>query len=442
MNRANEGSLLRPILLMREDMVCITRDILDRHLRNEKLSDVELAAITAKKEDAPQYEVVNGTARIPIYGVISKRINLINRISSPGTSTLEIEKDLKAAIEDPSVKDILLDIDSPGGTIDGVIECSDLIYSCRRKKPIAAYANGDMCSAAYWIGSSADKVYASRGADVGSIGVYSAIYDYTVANHNAGVKTEIIKAGKNKAVGHPDKPMSSEDREIVQKRIDNIYNLFVEAIARNRNMSIDKVLEVATGDVFMGKDAVEAGLVDEIRTFDSLFTSQKPVAAKKNQAIAEGPGSGVEIEGKTEKETLTEEASMEAKSVTVDQLKVENKAVADALIAEGKQQGLAEGKAAGIAEAKDAETKRVAGIIGAMPQKMESIAMEAIKTGKSVEETQQLYLKALQGSGAPDVSVGADTGKSHMERAKEYMALHKCSMTQALSATWKPGVKK
>lgn len=404
-----------------------------------------MAQITAGKAAAPDYEVINGTARIPVYGIISKRARLIHRNSSPGTSTLEIERDLKAALDDPQVRDIVLDIDSPGGGVDGVLELSDMIYACRGKKKIVAYANGDMCSAAYWIGSAAEKIYASRGSDVGSIGVYSAVYDYSVANHNAGVKTEVIKAGRNKAAGHPDKPLTPEDRQVIQKRIDHIYDLFVEAVARNRGISADDVMEVATGDVFIGQEALDVGLVDGICTFDSLFSGQparNTAPGKKTTAAADGQGpEGLDIDKTAEnaEKHNQEEAMFDVKTATPDQLKAENKGLADALIAEGKT--------AGAAEAKAAELKRTEGIIANTPKGMESLALEAIKSGASVEEAQKSFLKALQGSGAPDVAHGeggpgkppeaVKVVKTHLEMANEYKAQNKCSMTDALRATAK-----
>jgi len=442
MKKINEAAYLKP-WVMKEEVVNVMREILDRHLRGEKLPEGEVVQITAGKSTPPDYEVINGTARIPVYGIISKRASLIQRISSPGTSTLEIERDLKAALEDPQVRDIVLDIDSPGGGVDGVLELSDMIYACRGKKKIVAYANGDMCSAAYWIGSAAEKIYASRGSDVGSIGVYSAVYDYSVANHNAGVKTEVIKAGKNKAAGHPDKPLTPEDRQVIQKRIDHIYDLFVEAVARNRGISADDVLEVATGDVFIGQEALDVGLVDGICTFDSLFSGQlagNAAAGKKTTAVADGQGSkGLNIDKTAEnaEKHNQEEAMFDVKTATPDQLKAENKGLADALIAEGK--------ATGAAEAKAAELKRTENILANTPKGMESLALEAIKSGASVEEAQKSFLKALQGSGAPDVGAGEGDAafknkaqkivKTHLEMAKEYAAEHKCTMTTALSAT-------
>jgi hypothetical protein len=93
--RINEAAFLKP-WAMKEDVVIAMKEIVDRHLKGEKLSNIEIAEKTGAKKEPPAYEVVNGTARIPIYGIISKRMSWIQRISQPGTSTLEIEDMLQA----------------------------------------------------------------------------------------------------------------------------------------------------------------------------------------------------------------------------------------------------------------------------------------------------------------------------------------------------------
>lgn len=430
--RINEAAFLKP-WAMKEDVVTMMRDIVVRHLSGEKLSPIEIASRTEGKKEAPPFEVINGTAHIPIYGIISKRMSWIQQLSNTGVSVLEIEKNLRAALDDPKVERILLDIDSPGGSSDGVAELSDYIFSLRGEKEIIAFANGQMCSAAYWIGSAASQVYASSGAMVGSIGVYAVVDDYTHANWQAGVKTEVIKAGKNKAAGHPDKPFTQEDRAAIQTEVNMVYDLFVESVARNRNMSDEDVLKLATGDIFIGKDAVENGLVDGIRMFDALLNS----SAAESAAAVKG------IENINNKKT--EEVSMDVKAATVENVKAENKAVAEALIAEGKSAGIAEGKEAGIKEGKDAgiaegksagteaakvaEQARVDGIMSAMPPKMEAIALKAIKDGVTIDAAKDLFLKEMKGASPASAGANADTetGKEAKTAEEKFAAEFKAS---------------
>jgi len=420
MKKINEAAFLRP-WAMKEDVVLAMKEIVVRHLSGEKLSQPVIAEKIAGKNTPPPYEVVNGTARIPIYGVISKRMSMLSQLSNPGTSVLDIEDDLLTAVSDPAVERIVLDIDSPGGSSDGVIELSDLIYSLRGQKEIIAYANGQMCSAAYWLGSSADKVYASRGAMVGSIGVYAVIDDYTHRNWNEGIKTEVIKAGKNKAAGHPDKPFTEEDRKVIQEEVNKVYDLFVESVARNRGMSVDNVLKIATGDVFLGKDAVENGLVDGIKTFGALLNNT--AAGTKSKISAGAETADLKIDDTTNQTKKEADMAKEVKTASIEDVKAENKAVADALIAEGRTAGVEEGKKIGAEEAKKtveaenktaaeavkkAETERVSKIMEAMPAGMEALALSMIKEGKSPEEAKDAYLKAFKKEAPASPGASAD----------------------------------
>jgi len=233
---------------------------------------VDLAAGLLGEANEPiVYEVSGDVVRIPIYGFISKRDTLIGRLFGGCVAITEIQRCIDKAMSDAAVKKILLDIDSPGGSVDGVLDLSDFIFSLRGQKEIIAYANGQMCSAAYWLGSAANKIYASRGAMIGSIGIYAVVSDWTVAKHKAGINTEVIIAGKNKAVGHPDRPFTQEAREVIQERVDEVYDLFVAAVARNRSMSTEDVLKIATGDIFLAQDAKAIKLIDDIKPLRTFY---------------------------------------------------------------------------------------------------------------------------------------------------------------------------
>jgi len=448
MKRINEAAFLKP-WAMKEDVVVAMRDIVIRHLKGEDLTQMEIAARTDGKKEPPAYEVIDGTARVPIYGMISKRASLLQKISCPGTSVMEINDMLRMAVEDPQVKRIVLDIDSPGGSTDGVSELSDYIFSLRGQKEITAFANGQMCSAAYWIGSAASQVYASSGAVVGSIGVYAVVDDYTHANWEKGIKTEVVKAGRNKAAGHPDKAFTQEDRAVIQGEVNMFYDLFVKAVARNRGITVEDAIEVATGDIFIGAAAKDEGLVDGIMAFDAVLKSPAADAGQKTKAMATATDTGIDENNKTTQTTQTEEVAMELKDITIDQLKAGNKAVADALYAEGKAAGIAEGKAAGVvegkaagvAEGKAAEQKRIADITMAAPKGMDMIAFAAIKDGKTVEEAKDGFLKSLKAEAPiPPGQNGEEASgkKSHLAAAQEYQKEHKCTIAEALSATASP----
>ncbi len=224
----------------------------------------------ADRPNAPYME--GSTAVIPIMGPIVKKANLFTRISG-GTSAELLERDIKEAMMDDDVKSVALLIDSPGGSVDGPFDVADVVMSHRGKKPIMAYADGQMTSAAYLIGSAADKVYAAKTARVGSIGVIMAHYDYSKAQEIRGVKKTYLYSGKYKAMGHDAEPLTDEARKYLQGHLDDYYTMFVDMVAAQRGVETEDVLaKMADGKVFIGKKAVDAGLIDEISTFKGALT--------------------------------------------------------------------------------------------------------------------------------------------------------------------------
>lgn len=245
------------------------RAIYAAHLRGDK---IDIAAVEARigrplKSERIPYVVEGSTAIIPIEGILGKKMNLMMDISG-GTSMQAIEKDFQAAMADPAVNAIILSIDSPGGTVDGVESLANTIYNARGSKPIVAIADGVAASAAYWIGSAADKIYAAdNSTKVGSIGVVATHEDYSQAEHAAGVKITEITAGKYKRIASSHEPLSQDGRASIQSMVDHIYSNFVETVARNRSVGVAKVSdEMADGRIFLGQQAVKAGLVDGVST--------------------------------------------------------------------------------------------------------------------------------------------------------------------------------
>jgi signal peptide peptidase SppA len=250
------------------------RAIYAAHLRGDK---IDIEAIEAKlgrplNNERKPYTLDGTTAIIPIDGVIGKKMNLFTKISG-GASTQLIEQDLNAALADPAVASVLLAIDSPGGTVDGTEALADAIFNGRKKgKQIVALADGMMASAAYWIGSAAHEVFASdNSAKVGSIGVVATHEDYSQAEHQAGVKVTEITAGKYKRSFSEHEPLSVEGRATIQSMVDHVYANFVDGVARNRGVTSEKVAsDMADGRIFLGKQAVRAGLVDGVSTQAAL----------------------------------------------------------------------------------------------------------------------------------------------------------------------------
>ena len=258
------------------DRLIEIQSIYARHLRGESVDiDAIEARIGKPLQNEPQgYEVRDGAALIPVRGVISKRMNMFASISG-GASTELLVRDVRAALEDPAVKSLVLLVDSPGGSVDGTQAAAAAIRAARGRKPIAAWSDGVMASAAYWIGSAADAVYIDGGtAQVGSIGVVATHVDVSKREEAMGLKTTEIVAGKYKRVASQYGPLSEAGRDSMQEQVDYLYSVFVGDVAANRGVSEKKVLaDMADGRVFVGQQAVDAGLVDGITSLDDLIAS-------------------------------------------------------------------------------------------------------------------------------------------------------------------------
>jgi signal peptide peptidase SppA len=238
---------------------------------------IDIAAVEAKlgrplKNEQESYTVHDGVAVLPINGVMGKRMNLMTQISG-GSSTQLISKYFAEAMADEDVHSIVLHIDSPGGTVDGTETLANQIHAARGgKKPIIAVADGLMASAAYWVGSAAEKVYATeRASQIGSIGVVASHVDYSKAEEKAGVKVTEIYAGKYKRIASEHAPLTKEGRETLQDKVDSIYSIFVDDVARNRGVTAEYAVEhMANGKLFAASKAVKVGLVDGVSTLSQV----------------------------------------------------------------------------------------------------------------------------------------------------------------------------
>lgn len=251
-------------------------EIYSTHLRGEKIDITAVEARVGKKLDNERqaYAVQGGTAVIPVEGVIAKRANLFMEISG-GTSTQMLAKDFQAALDDPEVHSIVLAIDSPGGTVDGTQEIADMVLGARGQKPIIAHADGMMASAAYWIGSGADRIFiAGDTTAVGSIGVVGRHVDYSEADKAKGIKVTEITSGKYKRIASEHGPLTPEGHSYLQSHTDHIYSVLFDSVARNRGWAAtaESALAHADGKIFLGKQAVSAGLVDGVSTLPALVS--------------------------------------------------------------------------------------------------------------------------------------------------------------------------
>ena len=219
------------------DMLCEIRSIYAKHLRGEKIDKAVLEKLAlennVRKSDS-SYEIVNGSAIIPIDGVLAKKMNLFMAISG-GSSTQLIERDIRKALADPMVEQIVLSIDSPGGAVDGTFELSNFIYENRAgAKPIIAYIDGGAYSAGYAHASAGSLVYlSSEAAGAGSIGVVAAHEDISKWEERIGIKTTEIYAGRFKRAASQYRPLDDEGKGSIQDEVDTLFSVFVTLGAIN-----------------------------------------------------------------------------------------------------------------------------------------------------------------------------------------------------------------
>ncbi|MHC3931085.1 UNVERIFIED_CONTAM: S49 family peptidase [Wolbachia endosymbiont of Nasonia longicornis] len=208
------------------------------------------------------------TSIIPIHGILTKKLGTFDDFL--GTTSYEkIQEEIEEALENKEVETITLDIDSPGGEVNGVFDLADFIYSARGKKRIIAIANDDAYSAAYAIASSAEKVFVSRTSGVGSIGVIASHIDQSGFDEKCGIKYTTVFAGSRKNDLNPHEPITSESLESLQKEVDRLYEMFAQLIARNRGLSIEKIRSTEAG-LYFGEKAVEIGLADGMTILSSI----------------------------------------------------------------------------------------------------------------------------------------------------------------------------
>jgi signal peptide peptidase SppA len=206
--------------------------------------------------------VRDGVATIPIMGPLFRYANLFSAISG-ATSYEVLATDFATAIADPAVRAILLEVDSPGGEANGAGELSDIIYDARGPKPIVAYVGGFGASAAYWLASAADRIIVNESAILGSIGVRMALLETWMRDASQGVRSVEMVSKQS-----PKKAMAQTD---IQALIDNLAQVFIARVARNRGISAATVeADFGQGGVFVGQAAIDAGLADALGTYEAL----------------------------------------------------------------------------------------------------------------------------------------------------------------------------
>ena len=321
----------------------ITKDALEsifHQLNSDNSIHLGMASMVDEKQGKANLDIVNNIAIVPV------------RYSLYRFSYDTIRNKIEAAVNDASVKAIVLKINSPGGLVTGCKELADFIYDVGKQKNIYAYADGTMCSAAFWIGSAAKDIAAPVTASIGSIGVRTIHVDWSGWNEKAGLDFTHLAAGSYKALGNEDEPLNKKAKEYFQARLDALYTIFVDSVASNMGVDSKKALSMADGKVFLAGEALEKGLINRIeQDFESYFSL-----------------------------ILKKEKIMDLKT-----LKADHSDLYSQVLEKGKAAAAAE-NGQKIKESVAAETKRVLGIVGAVAgEEMSKKLGKVVESGASAE---------------------------------------------------------
>lgn len=312
--------------------------------RHDRINDL-LATETASNDDGfwfpaddwrssyRPYVVKDGVLQIPVKGVLLHDFPW--SLGSWATGYIYIWRAFQRGLADASVRGVALMCDTPGGMVAGCFEHADKMFAARGQKPIRAFAHESAYSAGYAIASTADKVVVSRTGGVGSIGVVTMHVDVSKALDEAGFKVTLIYAGKHKVDAWPYQALSDDAKARIQERIDDIYGIFVAAVARNRNLG-EQAVRDTEALTFGAPQAVSNGLADDIGSLDDAVAA---FAAELSSP-----------QGDEEMSNKDNTASDQAAAI-------------DAARAEGRAEGEKAGRAASAAEATTAERTRVKAIL-------------------------------------------------------------------------------
>lgn len=247
------------------------RQILEVAERAHPSPEAVAARLGRPLENTRTVDVRDGVAIVPVVGPIFRYANLFTEIS--GATSIEVlARDFNQALEDPGVRAIALNVNSPGGEADGVNELSRLIYDARNRKPIVAYIGGIGASGAYWLASAADQVIAEESALLGSVGVVATFRDTRERDAKAGVVNYEVVSSQS-PLKRPD-PATDAGRNQIQTIVDAQAEIMVGAIARNRGISADRVLaDFGQGNLLSASQAVAAGMADRLGTCEGLVSA-------------------------------------------------------------------------------------------------------------------------------------------------------------------------
>lgn len=227
---------------------------------------------------------VDFTAVIPVMGVLMRREGTFQPYI---TDVDDVRAAVNAAANDPKVRNIVMVIDSPGGSVEGLHELGQAVASAAKSKPVIAQVEGMAASAGFYIASQASKVFAGPADTVGSIGTVLVVTDMSKMAEQMGIRVVVISTGEFKGTGTPGTELTDSQEAYLQGIVDAYFADFKQAVRKGRKMSKEDVDAAADGRIFMAKDALRMGLIDGISSLEQTLSGfvDKTRARVQQQSI-------------------------------------------------------------------------------------------------------------------------------------------------------------
>ena len=272
-----------PLLIARPKLEVIL-GVVARKMAGDTLATPPPANVDAGMTGGLQ--ILEGIAILPVLGTLVRRSSYIGAASGL-TSYFEVEAMAEQAFADGQVRAVLLEIDSSGGEAGGVFDLAQRLRQLAQSsgKPLWAIADEAALSAAYAIACSADRLWLTRTAEVGSIGVVAVHVDESVADAKAGLNYTFLHAGAHKVDGHPHAPLPAPVAADIQADIDQLHEQFISLVAGFRRLTAD-VIRDTEARVYRGEAAIQAGLADQIGTRNEAVTAlQRQLAMSAGRSL-------------------------------------------------------------------------------------------------------------------------------------------------------------
>lgn len=382
--------------------------------------DAAEARVQMKAEDEyePELSVVDGVAVIPVSGTIRPQGGLFSFLFG-GAAINRIRADIAAAADDARVRAMVLNIDSPGGQVAGVSGLAHYVRGVSAKKPVVSYSDGQITSAATWIGSAADRKIISKTTRDGSIGVLQLHADWSKHDAEMGITYTWLAAGKYKALGNPDEPLSAEAKQILEGRLAAVYDVFISDMARFRGVSAETVrTDMAEGRIFIGQQSVDAGLADDTGFLEDAIEAAAVLAGRRQRG-AWAPGWAAQTKSTTQEGDDTMWKLSDIK--TVDDLKAALPELAGEIetrAADAAKEGV--DLAGARTEGATAESERIMGLVkahfgeAAHGKFAKIVAQEGMDAARYED---LLSAMGIEAPGAPAPAAGADGGGEDADAA-------------------------